>query len=345
MMQIDQMLITARNLMVDNKGLLAMDESMPNLHHLFEAIGIDPNEENRRAYREMIITSPYLGHYLSGTILVEETVGQLTADGQSFLEILHEKGIIPGIKVDEGTIDLAGFPGERITVGLDHLRDRLHHYREQGLLLAKWRAVINIGNETPTDGSVVANMHELARYAAFCQEADVLPIVEPEVLMDGDHNIERSARVTREVLHELFHQLMLQQVHLRCLILKPNMVISGLSAAVQASAADVADATTDCLLDTVPAAVAGVAFLSGGQSPWQATEHLNAIHSQFKNLPWPVTFSYSRAIQQPAMKVWMAKRENVPAAQRMLLERLELLVLARRGIYESRLERSRSSHA
>lgn len=334
------MLTTARELMANNKGLLAMDESMPNLHKRFAALGIAPNEENRRAYRELMITAPHLEDSLSGAILVEETIRQATREGLAFMDILREKGVIPGVRVDEGTTDLAGFPGEKITVGLDHLRERLQRYSELGLRFAKWRAVIPIGSDTPTDGSIVANTHALARYAAFCQEADVLPIVEPEVLMDGDHSIERSVEVTKAVLHELFRQLSLQQVHLRCMILKPNMVLSGLAATVQASAAEVADATIDCLMETVPAAVAGIAFLSGGQSPELATEHLNAIHSLYEDLPWPVTFSYSRAIQQPAMQVWMGKEENVPAAQRKLLERLGLLTLARRGLYQTRLERA-----
>ena len=333
------MLTTARELMADNKGLLAMDESMSNLHKRFEAVGIVPNEENRRAYRELIVTAPHLEDSLSGVILVEETIHQATREGLAFMDILREKGIIPGVKVDEGTINLAGFPGEKITIGLDHLRERLQCFSELGLRFAKWRAVIAVGSDMPSQGSIVANTHALARYAAFCQEANVLPIVEPEVLMDGGHSIERSAEVTKAVLHELFRQLRLQQVHLRCMILKPNMVIPGLTATVQASAMEVADATIDCLLETVPAAVAGIAFLSGGQSPELATEHLNAIHSLYENLPWPVTFSYSRAIQQPAIRVWMGKRENVAAAQRKLLERLGLLKLAGRGIYETRLER------
>jgi fructose-bisphosphate aldolase class I len=338
-MQINQMLTTARELMSDNKGLLAMDESTANLHKRFEAMGIAPNEESRRAYRELIVTAPHLEDSLSGAILEEETIHQATREGLAFMDILREKGIIPGVKVDEGTINLAGFPGEKITVGLDHLRERLQGFSELGLRFAKWRSVIPIGPDMPSEGSIVANTHALARYAAFCQEANILPIVEPEVLMDGVHSIERSAEVTKAVLHELFRQLRLQQVHLRCMILKPNMVIPGLTATVQASAMEVADATIDCLMETVPAAVAGIAFLSGGQSPKVATEHLNAIHSLYEDLPWPVTFSYSRAIQQPAMRVWMGKEENVAAAQRNLLERLGLLTLARRGIYETRLER------
>lgn len=337
-MHIDQMAATAKQLMADDKGLLAMDESLPNITGRLEGEGIAPTEEHRRAYRELIVTTPNIGDYLSGAIMVEETVGQSTEQGVKFIDILRQKGVIPGIKVDEGLIDLAGFPGEKITVGLDHLRERLVKYRELGLKFAKWRAAFSIGTETPTDGSIVANVHELARYAALCQEAGILPIVEPETLMDGTHDIHRSAEVTKHVLRELFNQLSLQQVHLRCLILKPNMVISGLNSPLQATATEVADATIDCLMETVPAAVPGIAFLSGGQTPEEATEHLNAVHSNYPDLPWPVTFSYSRAIQTPAMHRWAGKKENVRAAQELLLQRLELLNLARRGIYQVGLE-------
>jgi fructose-bisphosphate aldolase class I len=337
-MHIDELITTSKQLMADNKGLLAMDESLPTITKRFEAIGIAPTLENRRAYRELIVTAPKIGEYLSGAILVEETVGQSTEQGVPFPDILREKGVIPGVKVDEGTMDLAGFPGEKITIGLDHLRERLVRFRELGLKFAKWRAVFEIGPNSPAEGSIVANVHELARYAALCQEAGILPIVEPEVLMDGDHDIRRSAEVTGRVLRELFNQLNLQQVHLRCMILKPNMVISGLAARVQATVTEVADATVDCLMETVPAAVPGIAFLSGGQTPGEATEHLNAIHAGYPDLPWPVTFSYSRAIQNPALERWAGKKENVAAAQELLLQRLELLMLARRGIYQPALE-------
>ena len=324
--------------MADNKGLLAMDESLPTITKRFEEIGIAPTLENRRAYRELIVTTPKIGDYLSGAILVEETVGQATEKGVPFLDILRGKGVIPGIKVDEGTVDLAGFPGEKITIGLDHLRERLAKFYTMGLKFAKWRAAFTIGRDTPSEGSIVANVHELARYASLCQEAGILPIVEPEVLMDGDHDIQRCAEVTKHVQRELFNQLNLQQVHLRCIILKPNMVISGLNASVQASVDEVADATIDCLMETVPAAVPGIAFLSGGQSPEEATVHLNAIHANYPDLPWPVTFSYSRAIQNPALECWGGKAANVAAAQELLLQRMELLMMARRGIYTPALE-------
>jgi fructose-bisphosphate aldolase class I len=337
-MHIDTMAATARQLMADNKGLLAMDESLPNITKRFETLGIAPTAENRRAYRELIVTTPKIGEYLSGAILVEETAGQSTEQGVPFLDVLRGKGVLAGVKVDEGLMDLAGFPGEKVTIGLDHLRERLGKFREMGLTFAKWRAAFPIGPDTPTEGSIVANVHELARYAALCQEAGILPIVEPEVLMDGAHDIRRCAEVTKHVLRALFDQISLQQVHLRCMILKPNMVVSGLSAPVQATVTEVADATIDCLMETVPAAVPGIAFLSGGQSPEDATEHLNAIHADYPDLPWPVTFSFSRAIQMPAMERWMGQRENVAAAQELLLQRLELLMLARRGIYQTSLE-------
>jgi len=337
-MHIEEMATTTRQLMADNKGLIAMDENLPTITRRFEATGIPTTLENRRAYRELIVTTPGIGEYLSGAILFDETVGQSTERGVPFLDILRSKGVIPGIKVDEGTVDLAGFRGEKITLGLDHLRQRLAGYKELGLRFAKWRAAFEIGPDTPAEGSIVANVHELARYAALCQEAGIVPIVEPEVVMDGKHDIHRSAEVTKHVLRELFNQLNLQQVHLRCMILKPNMVISGFEAPVQATVTEVADTTVDCLMETVPAAVGGIAFLSGGQTPEEATEHLNAIHAEYPELPWPVTFSYSRAIQNPAMERWAGKKENVAAAQELILQRLELLMLARRGVYQTSFE-------
>jgi fructose-bisphosphate aldolase class I len=337
-MHFDQLVATAKQLMADNKGLLAMDESLPTITSRFEADGIAVTLENRRAYRELIVTTPNIGDYLSGTIMVEETIGQSTEQGVRFVDILRKNGVLPGIKIDEGTVDLAGFAGEKITLGLDHLRERLAGFRALGLTFAKWRAAFSVSASTPTRGAIVANVDELSRYAALCQEAGILPIVEPEVVMDGDHTIQRSSEVTKQVLRELFHHLDLQRVELRGLILKPNMIISGLSAPIQATVKEVVDATVSCLLETVPAAVAGVAFLSGGQTPEVATEHLSAIHSNYPDLPWPVTFSYSRAIESPAMKLWDGKKENVAAAQQVLLQRLELLNLARRGIYQPALE-------
>jgi len=337
-MHIDEMLATARELMADHKGLLAMDETIPNIHRRFEAAGIAQSTENRRAYRELIVTTPEIGRYLSGAILIEETLGQATEQGTLFPDILLGKGIMPGIKVDEGTADLSGFPGEKITIGLDHLRERLKVYRAMGLKFAKWRAVFKVGRYAPTGGAIVANTHELARYAALCQEASLVPIVEPEVLMEGDHDIHRAAAITKHVLIELFNQLNMQQVHLRCMILKPNMVVPGFGAPLQASSTEVAHATVDCLMETVPAAVPGIAFLSGGQSPQEATDRLNAIHYEYPTLPWPVTFSYSRAIQQPALTRWMGKKENIGAAQALLVQRLRLLMLARHGVYRLSME-------
>ncbi|HEY4289857.1 MAG TPA: class I fructose-bisphosphate aldolase [Puia sp.] len=337
-MYLDQLIMTAKTLMAGNKGLLAMDESTTSLHRRFEKAGIPQTFEARRAYRELIVTTPGIAECLSGAILVEETVNESTEHQVGFLSILNNLGIMPGIKVDEGTMDLAGFQGEKVTIGLDHLRDRLTAYVKLGLKFAKWRAVITIGKDKPSEGAVQANMHELARYAALCQEAGILPIVEPEVLMDGDHDIGRCLEVTKHVQQELFRQMSLQQVHLRCMILKPNMVISGVDATKQASVAEVARATVECLLEAVPAIVPGIAFLSGGQTPERATAHLNEIHKQNTSLPWPVTFSYSRAIQQPAMEKWGGHKENVEAAQELLFKRMQLLTLARRGVYSTNLE-------
>ena len=335
---IDQLLATANQLMANNKGLIAMDESTASIHRRFANAGIPQTLESRRAWRELIVTAPGIAEGLNGAILFEETIHESTVHNVPFVNILRDLGITPGIKVDQGTVDLAGFPSEKITLGLDNLRERLKEFSRLGMRFAKWRAVIKIENDLPTDGAIHSNMHELARYAALCQEAGILPIVEPEVLMDGDHDIQRCLTVTKHVLKNLFHQLTDQQVHLRCLILKPNMVISGLAAPQQATIDEVAAATIDCLLECVPAIVPGIAFLSGGQTPEMATAHLNAIHRLNKQLPWPVTFSFSRAIQQPALQRWAGKPGNVEAAQELLQKRLQLLTLALRGEYRPILE-------
>jgi len=335
---IDQLLATAKHLMTGNKGIIAMDESTSSLHRRFANIGIPQTLENRRAWRELIVTTPGISEGLNAAILYEETIHESTDHNISFVNILRDLGITPGIKVDQGTTELAGFPGEKITLGLDNLRERLLDFSRQGMRFAKWRAVIKIDKDLPSAGAIHSNMHELARYAALCQEAGILPIVEPEVLMDGDHDIQRCFEVTKQVLKSLFRQLTDQQVHLRCLILKPNMVISGLSSPQQASVNKVAATTIDCLLECVPAIVPGIAFLSGGQSPEMATAHLNAMHRLNGQLPWPVTFSFSRAIQQPALQRWAGKAENVKAAQELLARRLQLLTLAQRGEYRPKLE-------
>lgn len=340
-MHTQDLLETARALMAEDKGLLAMDESMATIAQRFAKEDIANTEENRRAYRELIVTTPDIGHCLSGAILFDETVHQKTKDGTPFIDILEKASVIPGIKVDQGTTDLAGFPGEKITLGLDSLRQRLAAYRELRLRFAKWRAVISIGPNIPSQGCINANIHSLARYAALCQEAGIVPIVEPEVLMDGQHDIELCFAVTRNVLTQLFSALNEQRVDLRGLILKPNMVLPGVESSQQVDADAVARATVTCLLSTVPITVPGIAFLSGGQSPETATLHLNAMHVLYGDiLPWALTFSFSRAIQDPELHYWKGKQENVKEAQRILYERMLLNTLARKGKYKPVLEQS-----
>ncbi|HEY0245635.1 MAG TPA: class I fructose-bisphosphate aldolase [Mucilaginibacter sp.] len=340
-MNINELISTASALMTGDKGLLAMDESLPTCNKRFAEVGIPQTVEYRRAYREMIVTTPDFGKCISGTILFDETIYQTTKDGELFVDILKKAGIIPGIKVDEGAIDMAGFPGEKITEGLDGLRERLAKYYSLGARFCKWRAVITIGDGTPTPGCIEANTHLLARYAALCQEAGMVPIVEPEVLMDGNHTIEKCREVTSKTLQQLFNQLHKQQVDLRGIILKPNMVIAGKDSPKQNSIDEVAEATVNCLLENVPAIVPGVAFLSGGQSAEKASAHLNAMHVKFKGkLPWALTFSFARAIQQPALEMWRGKDENVTAAQKILYHRVSVDNAARRGEYSASMEKS-----
>jgi fructose-bisphosphate aldolase class I len=331
---------TIKALFAGDKGLLAMDESLPTCNKRFEEVGIPQTVEYRRAYREMIVTTPGFGKCISGAILFDETIYQSTKDGVLFVDVLKKAGIVPGIKVDEGTTDLAGFPGEKITMGLDGLKERLAKYYDLGARFAKWRAVITINSAIPSRGCIEANMHALARYAALCQEAGIVPIVEPEVLMDGTHDLKRCFDVTVKTQHALFDQLFAQNVNLKWLILKPNMVLPGLSNAKPASIDKVAEATVNCLLQSVPAAVPGVAFLSGGQSAADATAHLNAMHVKFRGkLPWALTFSFARAIQQPALEIWKGRDENVAAAQKMLYHRASLDNAARRGEYTPEMEK------
>lgn len=338
-MNIEELKQTASALMAGDKGLLAMDESLPTCNKRFAEVGIPQTVEYRRAYRQLIVTTPRLGECISGAILFDETIYQATDDGILFVDILKQAGVIPGIKVDEGTVDLANFPGEKITEGLDGLRERLNKYYTLGARFAKWRAVITIGNDIPTDGCIDANTHALARYAALCQEAGLVPIVEPEVLMDGAHTIEQCYEVTEKTIKKLFEELNAQRVNLSGLLLKPNMVIAGKDSPVQNSINEVADATVKCLLGAVPSAVAGVAFLSGGQSAEDASAHLNAMHIRFRDkLPWPLTFSFARAIQQPALELWKGKSENVPAAQQILHFRASMNNAARRGQYSVDME-------
>ena len=343
-MKKQELIAIAAALMAGDKGLLAMDESTPTCNKRFDEAGIPQTLEYRRAYRELIVTAPSLGDCISGAILCDETIYQATKSGVLFIDILKRAGIIPGIKVDEGTVALAGFPGEKITEGLDGLRERLAKYYELGARFAKWRAVITIAKDIPTKACIAANMHELARYAALCQEAGIVPIVEPEVLMDGFHTIKQCAKITEKVLGVLFKELSTQRVDLRGIILKPNMILPGLSCAKQVGIDKVAKATVTCLLKCVPAEVPGIAFLSGGQTPELATAHLNAMHVKYKNkLPWALTFSFARAIQQPALEIWQGKVKNVKAAQQILVHRANLNNTARRGDYTTNMETDKVS--
>jgi fructose-bisphosphate aldolase class I len=350
-MNVQKLIETAKMLVADNKGLLAMDESNPTCNKRFAKLGIPQTEECRRAYRELIITTPSLGESISGVILYDETIRQHKQDGTPFVQVITEGQIIPGIKVDIGAKEMAAHPGEKITEGLDGLRDRLQEYAQMGARFAKWRAVITIGAGIPSRGCIEANAQALARYAALCQETGLVPIVEPEVLMDGAHTLERCSEVTAEVLRSVFNQLSLQRVMLEGMILKPNMVLPGLTCSEQASVDDVADATVRCLLRTVPAAVPGIAFLSGGQSGELASARLNAMNLRFSArsptvgqspLPWALTFSFARAIQQPALELWQGKESNVLAAQQALLHRAKCNGAARQGKYNAAMEGTES---
>ncbi|MBB6501906.1 class I fructose-bisphosphate aldolase [Pedobacter cryoconitis] len=330
-----QLINTAKAMVRDFKGLVAIDESVATLNKRFEKAGIPQTEEYRRAYREVLTTTPGIGDEINGAILFDETVHQQTADGIPFLEVLNKAGIIPGIKLDEGTEDLAGFPGEKVTRGLDDLADRLKGYADLGLKFAKWRAVILIDGALPTTACIVSNTHALARYAAACQRAGIVPIVEPEVIMDGNHTIERCAEVTESVLRSLFEQLYLLKVELGGLILKPNMILPGAAHAQKSDPETVAKFTVSCLRNAVPATVAGIAFLSGGQDAVTASKNLNAINLNYKTeLPWPVTFSFSRALHQPALEIWKGKAENVKAAQDSFLQLAKANTAARRGEFK-----------
>jgi fructose-bisphosphate aldolase class I len=318
-----------------------MDESTHTCNKRFEKVGIPQTEEARRSYRELIVTTPKLGEFIGGVILYDETIRQSGKDGTPFVKVVIDAGIIPGIKVDTGAKDMAGHPGEKITEGLDGLRDRLAEYFQMGARFAKWRAVITISDGIPSRGCIEANAQALARYAALCQEAGLVPVVEPEVLMDGDHTLQRCFEVTEEVLRTVFNQLYTQGVLLEGMILKPNMVLPGLTCPKQEGVDEVADATVRCLLRAVPAAVLGVAFLSGGQSGELASARLNAMNVRFKSrLPWALAFSFARAIQQPALEIWRGKEAHVGAAQQALYHRAMCNRAARRGEYSAAMERT-----
>ena len=327
-----ELIRTAKAMVADHKGLVAIDESVATLNKRFEAAGIPQTEAYRRAYREVLITTPGISEFLDAAILFDETVYQQTLSGIPFIRVMEQAGIIPGIKLDEGTEDLAGFPGEKITLGLDDLSERLDAYAKLGLRFAKWRGVIRIDGLLPTEACIISNAHALARYAAACQRAGIVPIVEPEVIMDGNHSIERCAEVTEKVLRLLFEQLYLLKVELGGLILKPNMVLAGKDADQKNDPDTVARFTVNCLRNAVPATVAGIAFLSGGQEPLAAARNLNAVNANYKQeLPWPVTYSFSRALHQPALEIWKGKDENAAAAQASFIELGKVMRAARMG--------------
>ncbi len=338
-MNMPALIETARALVADDKGILAMDESTPTCNKRFAKLGIPQAEEARRCYRQLLLTAPGLGESISGAILCDETIRQRTDEGTPFVTALDDAGIIPGIKVDAGAKDMAAHPGEKIAEGLDGLRDRLAAYVPLGARFAKWRAVIAVGAEIPSRGCVEANALTLARYAALCQEAGLVPIVEPEVLMEGAHTLERCREVTEHVLRTVFSQLYTQRVKLEGMLLKCNMVLPGLTCPTQEPAEEVADATVKCLLRTVPAAVPGITFLSGGQSAELASARLNAMNVRFKSrVPWALAFSFARAIQQPALEIWRGDASKVVAAQQALVHRARCNRAARRGEYTASME-------
>jgi len=340
-MNTDELRSVAKTIVAGNKGVLAADESNSTIKKRFDSIQVESTEENRRRYRELMFTADGIEQYLGGVILFDETLRQGTRDGVAFAKLLASRGIIPGIKVDKGAKALALHPGEKITEGLDGLRQRLTEYRQLGARFAKWRAVIEIDlQDLPTSCAMRANAHALARYAALCQEQGLVPIVEPEVLMDGSHDIQRCEEVTSRMLAAVFEELDAQGVLLQGMLLKPNMVIAGMQCARQASVRQVAEATMRTLRRYVPAAVPGVVFLSGGQSPEDATDHLNAMNAMnaMGAHPWQVSFSYGRALQAPVLAAWKGQEANVRAAQHALLQRCRLNALAREGKYDHTLE-------
>src|SRR5712675_3368046 len=332
----------AKAMTAPGRGLLAADESTGTIKKRFDAINTECTEDNRRDYREMLFRSAEGMKHISGVILYDETIWQKAKDGTPLVDIIKKAGSIPGIKVDEGVQPLPNCPGETITIGLDKLAERLKKYYEQGARFAKWRAVIDIGSHVPSMTAIRVNAHALARYAALCQEAQIVPIVEPEVLMDGDHDIDRCYEATSRVLNKTFRELQAQRVALEGMILKPNMAISGKKCSKQASVEEVAEKTVRMLKACVPAAVPGIAFLSGGQSDEQATAHLNAMN-RIGNLPWRLTFSYGRALQAAPQKAWSGKAENVGAGQRAFTHRARMNSLATKGEWKADLEEQKAA--
>jgi fructose-bisphosphate aldolase class I len=328
----------ARALVAPGKGILAADESHPTIEKRFKSIDVDSTEENRRVYREMLFTTPGIGDHISGVILFDETIRQSTADGTPFPQVLERAGVIPGIKVDKGAKALAGAEGEKVTEGLDGLRDRLTEYRDLGAKFTKWRAVIDIGDGRPSAYCIHVNAHALARFAALSQEAGLVPIVEPEVLMDGGHTIDRCYEVTEATLEAVFNELFSQRAVYERMLLKPNMVLSGKECATQAGPEEVARSTVRCFKSVVPAAVPGIVFLSGGQSDEQATANLNAMNKIGPH-PWELSFSYGRALQAPALKAWRGDEANLAAGQEALAHRARLNGAARSGEYTPEMEK------
>ena len=337
-MDVQQLQSTAQALVAEGKGILAADESTGTIKKRLDSIGVESTEETRRAYRELLFTTEGAEEFISGVILYDETIRQSASDGTPFPKLLESKGVIPGIKVDTGAKPLALTDGETITEGLDGLRDRLEEYRELGARFAKWRATYSIAHDKPSEYCVWTNAHALARYAALCQEAGLVPIVEPEVLQDGTHTIAESRKATGRVLQAVYTELHDQRLDFRGTLLKPNMVLSGYDASDRASADEVADVTLECLYKHVPAAVPGIVFLSGGQSDEDATVHLNAMNARGPH-PWQLSFSYGRALQAPALKAWGGKEESVEAAQRAYYHRAKMNSAARTGMYAPEMER------
>jgi fructose-bisphosphate aldolase class I len=339
-MSANKLAATAQAMVASGKGILAADESTGTIEKRFKSINVESTEENRRAYRDLLFSSKGLGQFISGVILYDETLRQKSADGTPFSRLLEKDGILPGIKVDTGAKELVLCPGETVTEGLDNLPKRCAEYVKLGAKFAKWRAVITIGRDIPSTTCIAANAHALARYAAICQSAGLVPIVEPEVLMDGDHTIERCEEVTAWTLNAVYEALYLNRVTLEHTVLKPSMVISGKGCVRQAGVDEVAERTVRTLRRSVPAAVAGIVFLSGGQGDEMATAHLNAMNQRFSGkLPWPLSFSYGRALQQPALKAWQGAAANVAAAQTALLHRSRMNSLACRGSYSANAEK------
>ena len=344
-MELQQLIETANAMVARGKGILAMDESTPTCGKRLQAVGVENTEQNRIAYRSMLLGAPGLGDYISGAILYDETIRQKNTDGVDFPKFMQQQNIIVGIKVDTGAKDLALHGGEKVTEGLDGLRDRLAEYKTFGARFCKWRAVITIGEDMPSRACIEANAHGLARYAALCQEAGLVPIVEPEVLLDGGHSIETCYEVTVETQRTVFEQLYRQNVIFEGMVLKPSMVLSGKDCAQKANNEQVAEQTIRCLQTTVPAAVPGIAFLSGGQSDEEATQHLNAMNTMARDLsvPWRLTFSYARALQHPALTTWQGDSAKIEQARKVLLLRARLNSLASQGEYKDSMEQQQAA--